>query len=149
MNNFPEYTSNRETKSYLQIIAKISRTAKVVVQNDLRIMTTELKKIGSEVKGETAKIAIFGYIFMISAIPLLVFAILALGNALNGQYWLSALIIGVTLCVAGIVGMSYAYKKLTSLNFKLSKTRSALKREGEIISREFNRLQNEVSRAAQ
>lgn len=140
MNNFPNYP--QQEKPYFKILAEISRTAKSLIQNNIQLLNQELKILGRDIKGQTTKIAIFGFLFVISAIPLLIFAILALGEALNGQYWLSALIIGVVLFVAGYLGVTYAYRKLKNLNYKLSKTTSAIQKEGEVISREFRKLQH-------
>lgn len=140
MNNFPDYK-----KSYPQILSNVSHTAKILILNDLKLMREELKKLGKDVGGQTKKLAIYGYMALISVPPLLISAIIGLGILLEGRYWLSALLVGLTLMIVGVVGVHYAFKKLTRINFKLTKTSEALKREGEVIYRQFSKLQEMAS----
>ncbi len=138
------FQNNSTTKkSYSEVLTDLNRTTKALILNDLKLVNQDLKKIGKDLKTHTSSLAVFGCLFLLSAIPLLIFSILLLGEALNDRYWLSSLIIGVTLFAGGYFGVMYFYRKLKRINFKLEKTSFALKREGEIIYRQFNKLQDD------
>ena len=134
MNNFT-------TQSYPQVLSRVSQSAKALLLSDLKLINAELKELGRGIKDQTKHIAIYGYIFAVSAIPFLIFGILLLGEMLNQQYWLSSLIIGILCFFVGLIGATIAYRKLKNLNYKLSKTRTAIKREGEVIYQEIEKLQ--------
>ncbi len=145
MNKFSEESQKSNEplplKSYSQIFSDVSRTAKILVLNDIKLVNQDLKRISKDVKHNARSVTVFGAIFLISSIPLIIFSIILLGEILDHQYWLSSLILGITLFVIGSVGSTYFYHKLKQLDFKFNKTRAALKKESEIIYRQFNKFQ--------
>lgn len=132
------------SKPYSKIFSDLNQTTKILLLNDLKLVNEDLKKIGNDFKSHATNIAFFSSLLILSAIPLLSFLILYLGEIWSGRYWLSSLVVGVSLFVIGLLGFMFFIQRLKKINFRLEKTSEALKREGEIIYRQFNKLQENL-----
>ena len=68
----------------------------------------------------------FGILLVLSAIPFLAFAVIGLGELLDGRYWLSSLIVSVVCAGLGSPLYRRAIKKITTEDFKFTQTRKSL-----------------------
>lgn len=129
-------------KSYIDLFSDMGLTAKDIVQNDIALALSELKQIKVNLIKQSIKTITYGFFLALSIFPLLTFAVLALGQVLDGRYWLSAFLIGAVLAVVGSVGIILAMKKIRNIDFKFSKTKAALTKEKQAVYSHVSKIQN-------
>lgn len=146
MKNIPEipreYGDKYSDKSYSAIIGDIGESAKDLVLNDMWLLLAELKQIKHQVAKESRKFFIFTCTLALSAFPILAFLVLGLGKALDGNYMLSSLIIGVVFAIGGAIGITMVINRIKKVDFNFTKTKAAFKREGEAFSTQIHKIQD-------
>lgn len=137
-------TEKTNTRTYGEIFDDIGDSLKDLILSDVLLMMSELKQIQQKLGGEVKKIISYGTLLALSSLPLVVFAIIGLGILMNGRYWLSSLIVGLVFFVFGGLGFLSACKRLKKIDMDLPKTKSALREEGRILSKELNKVRMTV-----
>lgn len=133
-----------ETKSYGEILTDIASSAKQIVISDAELFFSELNKVTSKLGNESKKFALFTILLALSSIPIMAFLIIGLGVLLDGQYWLSALIVGAVFSITGVVGIMMALKRLSKVNLKFPNTKRMVEREKRILESELRNLKSTI-----
>lgn len=108
----------------------------------MHLIQAELRDSVGSVKGHIGQAAAFGAITAVSVLPFVAFLVIGLGRVLNGNYWLSSLIVAV-VCAALGGSLAYrAYRKLSSEDLVLPRSREGLERGKEAVSEKVHELKD-------
>jgi membrane protein implicated in regulation of membrane protease activity len=76
----------------------------------------------------------YGVFALLGTLPFIAFLVIGLGRLLEGNYWLSSLIVAV-VCMGVGAAMAYrSYSKLKSEDMSLSRTQRTLEEDKQIIT---------------
>ena len=118
----------------------MTTSAKQLIQSEVELIKIELKDLTSEVTSHLTQVVLFGALVIVSVVPLLAAAVIALGDYWDGNYALSALIVGLAcLAVGGIFGYR-ALSKLLNLDMTLPASTGSLKEGVETVQRKSSQL---------
>ena len=94
---FKEHSS----PGYGEIFKEIASSTRDLVQSEIALVTAEIKSTAFAAKNHVAQTLIFTSLLVLSVLPFIAFLIIGLGNLLEGQYWLSSLIVAVAFALIG------------------------------------------------
>ena len=114
-----------------QLLKDLMFNCSALVRSEIKLAAAEARQNAMQASRGFARAAGFFGIAYFGAIALLAFAILGLGDLLQGRYWLSSLLIGLILGVPGILLGLRALRGL-SPESALATTRASL-HEDEIL----------------
>ena len=115
-----------------------------LIRQEAALAKAEMQEVGSRLAGDAAKVGVAAGIGLVGALSLGAFLVIALGNALGGAYWLSALIVGlVMLAVAAVMGRS-ALSDIRSRSVKPEQTLETLRADKAWASRQARELKQEL-----
>lgn len=138
----PEIT--HEKKSYAEILADIGMNTKDLIQSDIELVFSEFRKIKSKLGEESKNFIVYTILLMLSAIPLMAFAIIGLGILLNNHYWLSALIIGAVFALVGVFGILRVTSRLKKMDLDFSNTKRTVEKEKRILAAELRNIKTAI-----
>ncbi len=132
--------SSSDNQSLISVVKEIATSAKDVFQSEIILVKEELKSAAKEAAKDSAQMMMALGLVILSALPFVAFLVLGLGEILDGQYWLSSLIVAVVIAAIGGVWASIKFKELKNEDLKLNHT--GLKREVQSVKRSFQDLKN-------
>jgi uncharacterized membrane protein YqjE len=122
-----------EEQPFSSILKDLFQSVYDLVQSELRLAKAELKHNTKDVLHQVQSIGISAVIAWLGAQVLLAFAVIGLGS-LIGNYWLSALIIGLLLFIPGSLMTVMAIKRVR-IETSLPASRSSLRNDYLVTSR--------------
>lgn len=90
-----------EQPSLADLFRRLTADAGELVREEVNLLRAELKQAGSTLAKDGQKIGIAVGLALLGAFALTAFLIILLGQLLGGNYWLSALIVGVVFLGVG------------------------------------------------
>ena len=142
VDTFSQQKTNSESQSYGSLLRELGTSAKELVQNEIKLMTSELKVSAKNVAEHAGQAALFGGLLAISVFPFLAFLVIGLGELLDGRYWLSSLIVAV-LCAAIGGPLAYrAYHKIKDKDLNFPYTKEALDRGLQTVQRKLEDIKD-------
>ena len=133
--------------SYGEILREVGRSTKDMIQSEVNLVGTELKQITKDLGSHLGQVDIFGALLGLSVLPFLAFAVIGLGELLQGRYWLSSLIVAVVCAVVG-GGMAYrAYRKIVSFDLNFSRVKDTVARDANRIEATIEQVTDAVKGA--
>ncbi len=122
------------------IIRDIVDSFRNMVRGEIHLAKAEARQSVHEVGRHLAFVIFFGVVALAGILPLTAALVIYLGNAMNGNYALSALIVGAALMVIGaFVAIRFAVR-IKEMDLSLPRTRESLKSETELIDHELHRF---------
>jgi uncharacterized membrane protein YqjE len=125
-------------------IAEIASGLKDVARAEIRLAKAELARSASITGNAALRIGVFGVVASLGILPFLGFLVIGLGELLNGNYWLSSLIVSLVLFAVGGLVAYLAFKKLKSEDLTLPVTRRALDQGVDRIGRQVSATSSEI-----
>ncbi len=108
-------TSTSQTESYGNIFREVTASAKQLLKSEVELIKVELKDLSTQASNHLTQAILFGALIIVSVVPLLASAVIALGQYWNDNYALSSLVVGlVCLGTGGFFGYR-AFNNLTSV----------------------------------
>lgn len=129
-------------QSYSSILKELGSSAKDLIQSEINLMTAELKHVGQDVARHSAQAAAFGALLALSVFPFLAFIVIGLGDLLDGQYWLSSLIVAVVCAAIGGTLAFRAYKKIKENDLQFTHSKAGLNRGLEAVQQKFEQVKD-------
>ncbi len=117
------------------VVREILDSFSQLFRSEIRLAKAEASQSVRSAGKQFTKLGIFAAIGVFGALSFLAFAVVGLG-VLLGNFWLSALIIGVLLTVSATIGISTAIGNLKR-SAQLNELRLNLERDRELISRKW------------
>lgn len=109
-----------------------------LIKNETRLARAEIAESAKRT-GEFAKMAAMaGALVLLSAIPLMGFLILLLGEWWDGRYWLSSFVVGAAMACAGAAVFVSAKKSVEKAGLKA--TRHSLEDAVETVQSKLNEM---------
>jgi uncharacterized membrane protein YqjE len=140
-----ELTTSPVNESYSDVFREVTTSAKQLIQSELELVKVELKDLTAQITSNLTQVVLFGALVIVSAVPLLASAVIALGDYWDGNYALSALIVGLAcLAVGGIFGYR-AITKLLNLDMSLPAATDSLQEGVETVQRKSSQLTTAVA----
>lgn len=144
-----DYTNpERPNESYFSLLGQIARSATELVRSDWHLLKEEGKVAAARTASHSAQFAVYLWIAAMSAPPFLAFLVIGLGELLGDRYWLSALIVSLTLAAAGGTMAYLTARKLKDKDLRLPRIRETLNREMRAVSGRIENLRNATKRRA-
>jgi hypothetical protein len=116
-----------EALSTRALIEELTANATLLVRRQIKLAQLEVRGEARREKATAAWLAVAGAIAFAGAVALAMAGALAVGAALDGRYWLGALIVGggLVLVAGGLLSVGWSKRVKTPLG----RTRKELKRE--------------------
>lgn len=135
-------TKSQADVSYAAALRELAVSAQELLHNEVGLVKAELADSVSRAGRHIALTALFGALVALSLLPLIAFLVIALGDYLDGRYWLSSLI---TACAFAAIGGPLAWRayiRLTTEDFTLPRTRQSLDRNAIAVQSRVEDLKN-------
>jgi uncharacterized membrane protein YqjE len=113
-------------RSWGEVLAEIADGLKQVTRSEFDLAKAEGRLAGERFKRTMILAVSFGALALLGILPLLAAAVIGLGEALDGNYWLSSLIVGSVLLVVGGIVAYVSLKRFNSKALGLPQTRESL-----------------------
>ena len=124
----------REDHSIGEVLGEIGSSAKDLIQSEVDLARAEMRELAIHLGRTSAQTAFFGALLMMSVLPFFAFLVIGLGKALDGNYWLSSLIVSVVCAAVGGVMTYRAYQKIKQQDLTLPRTRESLQYESDAVA---------------
>ena len=85
------------------IFKRLTGDSADLVRHEVALAKAELRETGSMLAADAAKVGAALALALAGALALTAFLVIALGNLLDGRYWLSALLVGAVMLAVGAV----------------------------------------------
>lgn len=121
--------------SYADIFREVTSSAKQLIQSEVELIKTEVRDVSENIIKHLVQAILFGALIIVSAVPLLASAVIALGQHWDGNYALSALVIGLGLAAISGTLVYRSLQKLKETDISLPATKATWAEGTEAIQR--------------
>ncbi len=128
------------------VLRDIGVSAKDLIQSEIDLIKIELKDSAAKVGKHSAQVAMFGVLFALSIIPFMAFLVIALGEVLDDNYWLSSLIVAIVFAAVGGALAYRAYNKIKTEDVNMHHARDGWGREIDALKEKINELKMATQR---
>jgi uncharacterized membrane protein YqjE len=126
------------------LIRQLAQDSATLVRQEVALAKAELQQNVKSAARDVVMIAVGGVLAMVGALSLVIFLILALGDAVN-EYWLGALIVGVVfLLIGGLLAM-INLKKLKHESMAPTRTLDTLKEDKQWLQSEIKQARRDLA----
>lgn len=126
-----------ENLSYGDAIKEVGSSLKAIVRSEVVLMKAEVSKVVPEFQKNVSQLMLATSIYALGLLPFMAFLVLGLGEfALNGQYWLSSLIVSAVFLLIAVPLRARALKKM--------KTTKYFEKSIENLDRSFDVIENKI-----
>ncbi len=132
--------------SYGNLLRELGSSTKDLIHSEMKLLTTEIKNSAEKIGEHSAQMALFGGLLVLSVFPFMAFLVIGLGEILDGRYWLSSLIVALVFALVGGPLALKAYKKITSEDLDLSRTKVNLQAGFEAIQKKIVEVQKAATK---
>ena len=126
--------------TYGAVLNEVISATKDVFLSEVNLFFTELQQIQPRLIKHMTQISVFGMLMALSVIPFIAFLVLGLGELLNGQYWLSSLIVSFVLMLVGAPLVLQALAKIKNEDLKFTQTKRSLQDILQVSNKSFDKI---------
>ena len=135
-------TSNEST--FTEILGDIGASAKNLMSDEAQLFKAEIKANLQDIGTDLRNTLFFSLLAAVAVLPFLAFLVLALGIALDGRYWLSALIVSIVWgAAAGSMSYGY-YRVLTDKGMRLPLTKKKIAESKKEVKEKIEEVKDAV-----
>ncbi|MEO7521438.1 MAG: phage holin family protein, partial [Gemmatimonas sp.] len=98
-------------------------------RQEASLAKVEIRDTGAALVGDARNVGIAAGLALAGTLCIVAFLVLALGNLLDGRYWLSALIVGAVALVAGMLLAKNAVNDIKTRGLKPQQTLDTLRED--------------------
>ena len=142
------HRASADEQTFASVIREVSTSVKDMVQSEVDLIKAEIIDSSRNLGKHAAEAAIFGALAGFSILPFLAFLVIGLGTVMEGNYWLSSLIVAVVCAIVGGVMTFRAYKKIKEQDLTFPATRQTLEQEKETITEKVEDVKDATKRRA-
>jgi uncharacterized membrane protein YqjE len=125
-----------------ELFRQLAQDSATLVRQEVALAKAELQENVKQAVRSAAMVAVGGGIAVVGALVLVLFLVLALGDALN-EYWLGALIVGVVFLIAGGVLAMGSLRKLKGDGLAPERTIQTLKEDRQWAQNEIRQVRRD------
>ena len=127
-------------------IQDLMRGLSSLVKSEANLVRVEFVESSRDLGRYVAFVIFIGILALLGLIPFIAFLVIALGKLLQGNYWLSSLIVSVTLTgISGVLGYLF-FRKIKSKDLTLPQTRNSLQSETELLKNKVHEISEVMKR---
>lgn len=130
-----------------QLVREVASSLRGIIDGELNLARAELRHAAEESRTRSARAAAFTAVAAIGVLPLLASAVLTLGAVLEGNYALSAFLIGAALVAVGGILAWLNARHLHGNELSMPRTRKSLMEEGRFFEQETSHLAEHALRS--
>lgn len=133
------------TPSVATLLRQLADDGRTLVRQEITLARLELQ---SNAVSFAKRIGLVGFgigMLLVGLLVLTAFLVLALGVLLDGRYWLSSLIVGATLAVAGLVALLVGRSGLARQTMKPEQTVETIRDNREWMKAEARQLKSDLT----
>jgi uncharacterized membrane protein YqjE len=125
--------SDSSSSQYADLLKDLSQVTHDLVKSEAELVKTELQASLPTIARYTSLTGIFSFFLASSVIPFLAFVVICLGVYLDGQYWLSALIVSAVMAVISAPLAYFFFKKLKHLDYTFQHSRQGISKGLDVV----------------
>jgi uncharacterized membrane protein YqjE len=127
-----------------ELFRQLAQDSATLVRQEVALAKAEMQENVRHAVRNAAMVAVGGGIAVVGALVLVLFLVLALGDALN-EYWLGALIVGLVFLVAGAVLTMGSLRKLRGEALAPERTIQTLKEDKQWAQNEIRQVRQDLT----
>lgn len=112
-----------------ELFKRLTTDTAELIRQEAALAKAEIRETGSRLGGDARDIGIAAGLALAGALCLVAFLVLALGNLLDGRYWLSTLIVGAVALIIGMMLAKNAVKDIKTRGLKPQQTMDTLRED--------------------
>jgi uncharacterized membrane protein YqjE len=140
----PESTRGAEP-SLGELFKRLSTDTSELIRQEMNLVKVEMREVGTTAARDATKIGVAAGLALAGVLALGAFAVVALGD-LFGNYWLSALIVGVALLAVGSYLAKNAVNDIKQRGLTPQQTMQTLRDDASWAKQEGRELKREITR---
>jgi uncharacterized membrane protein YqjE len=137
-------TAGREP-SLGDLFKRLTSDTTELVRQEITLAKAELREATSGLAADATKIGVAAGLALMGGLALTAFLVIAIGNLLGDNYWLSALLVGLVALGVGAVLVRNALADIKSRNFKPVQTLATLREDKSWASQQARELKHELT----
>lgn len=122
-----------ERESAASLLSRLLSDFTALLRNEIALAKAELAEAATSAKLGLVGLAVAAALLLAGFLTLLAAIVLGLAEVM--EPWLAALIVGVALTLVGVLLLQSAKKKFQPSNLDMSRTRTAVRSDAEVIAR--------------
>lgn len=127
---------------YRAAVKGVAKSAADLIHKEFLLVREELRESLKSAQKHMVEAVTYGVLLYLSILPFMAFAIIGLGDIMEGRYWLSSLVVGVVTAIAGQVLSTRALRKIREDDFKLTRSKLSLEQLYHSMNRQLHRIKN-------
>jgi uncharacterized membrane protein YqjE len=127
-----------------ELFRQLAQDSATLVRQEVALAKAELQENVKQAVRSAAMVAVGGVIAGVGALVLVMFLVLALGDALN-EYWLGALIVGLVFVIAGGVLALGSLRRLKGDGLAPERTIQTLKEDTQWAQNEIRQVRRDLA----
>jgi uncharacterized membrane protein YqjE len=127
-----------------ELFRQLAQDSAALVRQEMALAKAELRENVKTAVRDATMVAVGGGIALVGALVLVLFLVLALGDALN-EYWLGALIVGAVFVIAGGVLAMGSLRRLKSDGLAPERTIQTLKEDKQWAQSEIRQVRQDLA----
>jgi hypothetical protein len=136
----------KEKFSFGTIFKDLGSSAKSVMRSEIDLAIAEMQNNVNTITTNCAKAAFFGMLAALSIVPFMAFLVVGLGQALDGRYWLSSLIVSIVFAIGFGIPANRAYKAVMAPKFGFPKVKQSIAAQRKAMQEQMDNLSDTVRR---
>lgn len=127
-----------------ELFRQLAQDSATLVRQEMTLAKAELRQNVRAAVRDATMVAVGGGLALVGGLVLVLFLVLALGDALN-EYWLGALIVGAVLLLAGGILAMGSLKKLRGDGLAPERTIQTLKEDKQWAQTEIRQVRQDLA----
>lgn len=133
-----------EGMSYGTVLKEVAVSLKSLIQSEVQLLKAEAKETSRELGRHAAQASVFGALLALSTLPFLAFLVIGLGRILDGNYWLSSLLVAIVCAAVGGMMTYRVYKRIKAMDLSLPHTRGTFEASRDTATGKLTEVQHEA-----
>lgn len=138
-------TSLHDAPSLGELFKRLTTDMGELIRQEAALVKTEVRRASATVARDAMKVGIAAGLAFSGIIALTIFLILAIGNLFDGNYWLSALLVGVAMLAIGAVMVKSAVNDIKGGALTPDQTIATLREDRAWASQQARELKHELT----
>ena len=127
-----------------ELFRQLAQDSATLVRQEVTLAKAELQQNVKSAVRDATMVAVGGGVALVGALVMVLFLVLALGDALN-EYWLGALIVGAVLLLVGGLLAKGSLRKLRSDGITPERTLETLKEDRQWAQNEIRQVRRDLA----
>lgn len=139
-----EFGADESARGVGALLGSLANDGRALLRQEIELAKIEVQETALRLARSSAFVAAGVLFLCLGLVVLLVFAVLALGRLLGGEYWLSSLIFGVLFAIVGIGLMIVGRRGARSDQLKPTRTIASVRETTEWAGAEVQELKRDL-----